>query len=479
MSVRRFAASMLMLMTFSACTFAQEASPAKLPATAAGRRVAGFLKAFNAGEDAMRTFYSENVPADALKQRPIEARLDAYREMRGNLGSLEARRVISADETSVKILIRGTTDEWREMTFLFTEDAEHKLQGIRVEDAERPRDGEPPTNAAPIVRLSASELPKQATDYLGGLSKSDDFSGVVMIAHGLDVVFQGAYGLADKTFGVANRENTKFNLGSMCKAFTQIAIGQLIEQGKLHLGDHLGDFLPDYPNKDAAQKVTVRELLDMSSGIGDFFGPEFAATPKDKIRTLRDYLPFFAGKALEFEPGTNHRYSNGGYVVLGLVVEKVAGQDYFSYVRDHIFQPAGMRDTDWSAVDDPVSDRAEGYTRESAQAAGSKGRGSNVYFLPARGSSAGGGYSTAPDLLKFSFALQSGQLRIPDFGQYGKAPVSGFPGIGIAGGSPGVNAALEIDPRNGYTIIVLSNYDPPSAEKVTRQLREWIENLQP
>lgn len=476
MNRHKFSTAAFVLAALSICAFAQEAPP-KLPTTTAGQRVAAFLKAFNSGDDAMRAYYSENVSADALKQRPMEARLDAYHEMRTNLGSLELRRVISAGETSVEVLIRGTTDEWREMTFLFTEDAEHKLQGIRVEDAERPRDSESQANTEPAVRLGAAELPKQVANYLDGLSKSDDFSGVVMIAHGRDVAFHSAYGMANKAFEAANREDTKFNLGSMCKAFTQIAIGQLIEQGKLHLEDHFGQFLPDYPNKDAAQKVTVRQLLDMTSGIGDFFGPEFAAAPKDKIRTLQDYLPFFAGKPLEFEPGTNRRYSNGAYIVLGLLVEKLSGQDYFSYVREHIFQPAGMRDTDWYPLDDPVSNRAEGYTRESAQASGAKARGTNVYFLPARGSSAGGGYSTAPDLLKFSLALQSGQLRIPDFGQYGKAPVSGFPGIGIAGGSPGVNAALEIDPQSAYTIIVLSNYDPPSAETVVRQIREWVSNL--
>ena len=235
----------------------------------------------------MRAYYSENVSADALKQRPMEARLDAYHEMRTNLGSLELRRVISAGETSVEVLIRGTTDEWREMTILFTEDAEHKLQGIRVEDAERPRDSESQANTEPAVRLGAAELPKRVANYLDGLSKSDDFSGVVMIAHGRDVAFHSAYGMANKAFEAANREDTKFDLGSMCKAFTQIAIGQLIEQGKLHLEDHFGQFLPDYPNKDAAQKVTVRQLLDMTSGIGDFSDPNSQRLPKTRFAPFR------------------------------------------------------------------------------------------------------------------------------------------------------------------------------------------------
>src|SRR5437879_6288617 len=125
--------------------------------------------------------------------------------------------------------------------------------------------------------------------------------------------------------------------------------------------------------------------MEHRSGLGDFFGPEFVAAPKNRIRSLADYLPFFVNKPLLFEPGAQQRYSNAGYIVLGMVIEKLSGTSYYDYVREHIFKPNGMTSTDSYALDDVVPRRATGYSE----------RHSNIYTLPARGSSAGGGYSTA------------------------------------------------------------------------------------
>jgi CubicO group peptidase (beta-lactamase class C family) len=198
----------------------------------------------------------------------------------------------------------------------------------------------------------------------------------------------------------------------------------------------------------------------MTSGIGDFFGNRYESTPKEKIRLLADYLPLFADKPLEFEPGTRNLYSNGGYIVLGLVIEKASAEDYYVYVRKHIYKPAGMLDSDWYDKDSSVPNRALGYTRD-----GSTLR-PNYPSLPGRGSSAGGGYSTADDLLKYTIALNEGK-----FGGTGEDMRGGF---GIAGGAPGLNAALDWDQKSAYTIVVLSNFDPPSAQRVARQIRSWL-----
>ena len=469
----------MMIVALAMCAQAQESTVPALPDTPAGRRVAACIQAFNSeGDSAMRAFLSGNVSPADLQQRPIDARLGVYHQMKSNLGTIEIRRVLSSDDSSVSVVIRGSSGEWRQMTFLFSQDAAKSLRGIRAEDTE-PLDrggASGPAASAPSPGTE-TELVARVQSYLDGLSKSDDFSGVVAIAHAKDLVFQNACGLASKAGGLPNRENTIFNLGSINKVFTQVAIGQLLDRGLLKLDEPIVRYLPDYPNQEAAKKVTVRQLLSMTSGIGDFFGPEFAAAPKDRIRQLSDYLPFFASKPLEFEPGTSRRYSNGGYIVLGLIIQKVSGEDYYVYVRNNIFRPAGMQNSDWYSIDESVANRATGYTRENRAAPSSNERGDNTRFLPARGSSAGGGYSTAGDLLKFSLALQSGALRIPDFSQNEGAKRSGFPGLGIAGGSPGVNAALEIEPETGYTVIVLSNYDPPSAEKVAKQIRQWLRTV--
>lgn len=319
---------------------------------------------------------------------------------------------------------------------------------------------------SPIATSPPAQLAAQIKDYLAAEAQSDRFSGVVLLAQHGQVIFGEAYGLASKEYGARNTIETRFNLGSINKLMTRIAIVQLAAQGKLSSEDTISKLLPDYPNK-AAAKVTVRQLLEMSSGIGDFFGPAYQATTPDRLRTLADFVPLFANKPLAFPPGTSQAYSNGGFIVLGLIIERLSGLSYYDFVQHHIFDSAGMTASGWFERDVPTPNVATGYTKPPDKP--TEPWRNNIYTTPARGSSAGGGYSNAPDLLKLADALEQGKLLDAER----TAAVLG-PGIGIAGGSPGVNADLEIDPRSGYTLIVLSNYDPPSAERIARQIRQWI-----
>ena len=155
--------------------------------------------------------------------------------------------------------------------------------------------------------------------------------------------------------------------------------------------------------------------------------------------------------------------------MLGAIIEKITGKSYYDYVRENIFKPAGMSNTDSFETDKMPTNTANGYTNRNSK----NERVNNINTRPFRGSSAGGGYSTAEDLLKFSLAIKSGKLSIPDDdGQPRKDS-----GLGIAGGSDGINALLIINAQTGYTIIVLSNYDPPSAEKVGVQIRDWAKQI--
>jgi len=323
-----------------------------------------------------------------------------------------------------------------------------------------------PARSAPAPAADG-DLAKRIATYVSGQAKSGAFSGVVLLAHNGTTVYSGAFGLASIEYGVPNTVDTAFNLGSIDKLMTQIAIEQLAQAHTLSLDQTIGDLLPDYPNA-KAKTATVRQLLDMSSGIGDFFGDRFDATPKDKIRALADYLPLFADDALAFAPGTSHQYSNGGYVVLGLIVERVSKQSYYDYVRTHIFDPAGMTGSGWPQRDIPTPHLASGYTRQTDDGPSPELR-NNIYTAPARGSSAGGGYSTAQDLVRFAAALESGKLLPAE-----KSAAFLHGGIGVAGGAPGINADLEIDPQSGYVLVVLSNYDPPSAVAVAKVIRGWI-----
>ena len=161
---------------------------------------------------------------------------------------------------------------------------------------------------------------------------------------------------------IPNRLDTKFNLGSMNKMFTAVCIAQLVEQGKLAYDDKIDKYLSDYPNSDAARKVTIHHLLTHTSGLGDFFNDKWRAK-QFRVKKVREYFPFFAEEKLKFEPGSKWSYSNAGFMVLGAIVEQVAGQDYFEYVREHVYKPAGMVNTDAFELDHDVPNLAIGYTQ--------------------------------------------------------------------------------------------------------------------
>ena len=352
---------------------------------------------------------------------------------------------------------------------------------VKVTRSQERREGaapaQPPADAVVPPRALPADALRSIETVVDGLVKRDEFSGVVLVADQGKPIFHKAFGLASKEFNVPNSLDTRFNLGSINKIFTQIMIGQLVAGGKLSLDDHLGKYLPDYANGEAAEKVTVRQLLTMTSGIGDFFGPEFDATPKNKIRDLKDYLPLFAAKPLLFAPGTKNQYSNGGYVVLGLIIEKVTGRSYYDWAGEKIFQPTGMNDTGYFDADVPVPNVASAYTRRSTNGTKQDHWRNNVYTRPVRGSSAGGGYSTAGDLLKFANALHSGNLVIPNFNAAspGGAIAPRAPdGLGVAGGAPGINSTLDTGVAGRYTVIVMSNYDPPSAMDLAKQIRRLL-----
>lgn len=314
-------------------------------------------------------------------------------------------------------------------------------------------------------KMSEGELVAALDKHLEEKVKADEFSGVVLLAKDGKPLFRKAYGMADASLRVPNNPETKFNIGSIGKILTRTAVEQLAEQGKLSLDDTLAKHLPDYPNQDVAAKVTIRQLLEFKSGLGDIFTPEFKEAAKDRFLSPKDWFAVFAHYPLQFEPGTKESYSNAGYVVLGAVVEAVSGQGYDDYLRDHLFKPAGMTNTGAFELDDVVPNRAVGYTRRHPRGAASDGgRRGNLFLTSFKGSPAGGSFSTVDDLLRLDTALRGGI-----FYKDGRKIV----GIGVAGGTAGCNAILEQIP-GGYTLIALSNYDPPSAGKIGEAVRGWM-----
>lgn len=340
-------------------------------------------------------------------------------------------------------------------------------------------------------RLTDTEIVKETESYLAQPVAEDTFSGAVLIARDGKPIFERAYGLANKSGNTPNNMDTKFNLGSINKSFTSVAIAQLAQQGRLSFNDPISKYLPDYPNKAVAAKVTIHQLLTHTSGMGNYFNEEFMKR-RAGLKTLADLLPLFVNETLAFEPGEKMQYSNAGYVVLGLIIEKLTGRNYFDYVRDRIFKPAGMKDTDSYELEQKVPNLAIGYTSMGQTGRPEPGpRQDNTPHLTGRGSSAGGGYSTLGDMLKFGQALVGHKLLNPHYtdivlsnqmppGQppagYGffSIEVNGTRAFGNNGGGPGTNSTFTVYPELGYTVVVLSNYDPPSASKITSKIRDLL-----
>lgn len=327
--------------------------------------------------------------------------------------------------------------------------------------------------------------------YLEDLATEDRFSGAVLIAKDGKSIFEESYGLANRDFGVSNQIDTKFNLGSMNKMFTAVAILQLVEQEKLSVDDNIIKHLPDYPNQEVVGKVTIHHLLTHTSGLGDFFTEEFFETSKDRFKALEDYLPLFVDKPTRFEPGAQFFYSNAGYIVLGLVIEEITAQSYFDYVRESIFQPCGMTNTDSYELDDVVPNLAVGYSTRISDDGKVK---ENQFLIPIKGSSAGGGYSTVEDLLNFSNCLMNyqilspeltellleGKVKTPDLGEGSKYGygfqdrlINNHRIVGHGGGASGICANLDIFIDLEYTVVILSNSDA-DCRRVRIYVRETL-----
>ncbi len=471
---RLFLAVCTTLLFFAGAPAPASSAPVTWPGTPAGRHAKAWLQAFNSGDEAaMRKMLLEHFAARAFAA-PIEARLGRLRQTRAQAGgSFTPERVVEADASFVRLVAKDGAGAWVMLDFLCEDQAPFGLVGIRLNGIDDPGAVGPRPPALP-----AAELPARFDAYLTERTQADEFAGVVLVARNGTPVLRKAYGIAERRFGAPVREDTRFNLGSLCKLFTKLGVAQLAEQGRLRLDDTLERWLPDWP-KESGRKITIEMLAEHRAGTTDFFNERYGRMDRSTLRHNRDYVALFRDDSLWFEPGTSQRYSNGGFVLLGEVVAKASGEDYYDYVRRHVFEPAGMKGTDSYEADDPTPGVAMGYYRE-----GDGPLRENVHTRPARGSAAGGGYSTVDDLLRFELALRDAKLAGPAWSRWvlgGPKPEPGAAagpmpaGYSMAGGAHGISASLAR--RGEWTLIVLSNLDRGIMGKVETWLQEQLDGV--
>jgi CubicO group peptidase (beta-lactamase class C family) len=337
-----------------------------------------------------------------------------------------------------------------------------------------------------------------------GYAGRDLLSGVILIAKDDKIIFERAYGRASVAYDVPITLETRLNIASIGKCLTGVAIAQLVDTGQLSYDTLVGAVLPDYPDTAVREKVTVRQLLSHTSGLGpkDYYeGPLWAQ--RSRLRSVADYMRLVVGTPLGGEPGKYH-YSNSGYVILGAIVERLTSHSYYDYVREHIFETAGMARSFYHEIDAEDPDIAtpltnlfnkgeDGYIYRLGRPR------SAVYELAARGGPQGGAYVTAHDLFKFQMVLREGKLvSSARFGEMttAQSPAgAGAPGLsgeareglgvevitrnghtffGHSGGDLGVASIVYWYPGSGYTTILLSNRDPRAARVIANATRALI-----
>jgi CubicO group peptidase (beta-lactamase class C family) len=454
----------------SACTGQPEKNSDEEPSV---RQFHAWLDAFNSGD-------RERYAAFLVKHYPTLltfSSMDQEMGFRELTGGFELRKLERVSPTEVTGLIQErASDQFARFELTIIASEPDRIASLNLTAIPRPA-------AFPIERLSEGEAIANLEAFVRREAAEDRFSGTVLVAKDGDLLYSAAFGLADREREIPNRLETRFRIGSMNKMFTAVAILQLVEAEKIDLAAPLGTYLTDYPNRRIAEEVTIHHLLTHTGGTGDIFGPDFDAH-RMELRTLADYVELYGRRGPEFDPGSEWAYSNYGFLLLGVVIEEVTGQSYYDYVRRQIFEPAGMTGTGSLPEDRAVPDRATGYGRDPETGEWIP----NTDTLPYRGTSAGGGYSTVGDLARFADALMNDELLNPASTQllitgkeetepgisyaYGFEDhrVDGVRSVGHGGGAPGMNGTLRIYPTSGYVVAVLSNLDPPAAQRIADHL---------
>ncbi|MFG3704157.1 serine hydrolase domain-containing protein [Micromonospora sp. NPDC047670] len=343
--------------------------------------------------------------------------------------------------------------------------------------------------------------------FVAELAAKDEFSGSLLLTHRGRPVLSRSYGMANKALGIPNGPDTIFALASVTKVLTAVSVVQLVERGKLSFGAKLGTLLDGFAPA-IGESVTVHHLLTHTSGLGDFHrAPGFwetARTWTSAQQVMDGITQIIRGMPVAFPAGSSHTYSNAGFHLLGAIVAKVSGLSYYDYVRQNVFQPAGMSRSDFYTKPQWLTDPriAHPYTRpESGERIDDI---SNRYFV---GTPAGEAFCSCSDLDRFAQALLRGKLMSPPFLRIyagGKVPLPrttpppGAPPLpepppvtlqcygplgrvrggqwtfGHGGGSPGISTSFEVYPDSRWTLVVFSNYDPPATLPIEEMARQLI-----
>ncbi|EAR14819.1 serine hydrolase domain-containing protein [Robiginitalea biformata] len=247
----------------------------------------------------------------------------------------------------------------------------------------------------------AQNLNSQIDSLITEKIPSEGPGAVVLVARGDSILYRKAFGQANLELQVPMKPDQVFQIGSMTKQFTAIAILKLMEEGRLHLEDDVRRFIPDYPTPEGS--VTIHHLLNHTSGIKDFTSMRSIMEIARKDLRPQELIDFFKNEPMDFKPGTQFKYNNSGYVLLGYIIEKVSGKSYEEYIESELFTPAGMTDSRYAHYREIVPNRAYGYHNR-------KGYTNKLHISMNIPYASGALMASSDDLLKWQRALQTEKL---------------------------------------------------------------------
>jgi len=454
-----------------------------LPQDRAGARIQSFIGVINSGDpDRVRRFIDEECGGEFRKAIPLEDHISTALGFLRDTGGIDfySIRTFTPERPGMTVVIvkDANLGSFWALTFRFGPAPDVLVTGLGINSA-RPPAGlvEPP--------LAEKEALDEVRTLVAGLKKKDWLSGTLLVARGAEVLLTDVAGEASKAFHVPNNIDTKFNLGSMNKMFTATAVARLVEAGRLSFDDPISKWVDEtWLPKTVTDKITVRHLITHTSGLGSYFNDVYDKSSRALFRKLDDYKPLIKDEKPAFTPGERFQYSNTGMFLLGVIIEKVTGEDYFEHIRKVIYGPAGMTDSDCYEMDYPVENLAIGYSPDWKSPYKWQ---NNLYKHVLKGGPAGGGFSTVKDLHRFALALLGGKLvtkpmletlwtdfKGANYG-YGFTVVQspGGKAVGHAGGFPGINSQLDIYLDSGYIVAAMSNHDngaSPLANRIGRTL---------
>jgi CubicO group peptidase (beta-lactamase class C family) len=248
----------------------------------------------------------------------------------------------------------------------------------------------------------ADECATRAAAYMDSVSKAQNFSGAILVAHQGRVLFKNAYGFANAEWSVPNTPQTKFEIGSLTKQFTATAILHLVEAGKLRLDAPISTYIPDLPH--VWSRISIHQLLTHTSGIPNTEKLSDYTQGLHHVYTPSELIALVQNRPLDYAPGTKWKYSNTDYYLLGYLIERISTESYADYLQHHLFGPLAMTDTGYNSYTTVLPRRATGYVREVGQLQNAERPNPSIPY------SAGAVFSTVEDLFKWDEALYAEKI---------------------------------------------------------------------